>query len=281
MNGSDSNPGTLHQPLLTINKALSTLEPGDTLYLRSGLYKEVIDPKTAMITIQAFDGELVTIEPPAGKAALNIEGIHHTIWRDLVLDAVHTQFGVRLTDGAHHNRFENLEVKNARRSGIVASEGTGNTDYNEFINCKSHNNGSGVLDHGIDLATSDNLVEGGEYYRNLGFGIHLYNDSPTVHRNVIHRTSAYDNGMFGIMITSGDGNVAQGNIVWLNAHGGIEINWGVGSTNTTVSNNTIFDNGGESIAIGSNNTNVKVINNIVYMNLEGIVNYDEPRKSAR
>jgi len=288
--GNDSNPGSLSQPFLTIKKGLSALQAGDTLSIRGGTYKEVIDSKITpivsgsfsnIVTIQAYNGEPVTIQPPAGHAAVNVEGnIHHTVWKDLILDAIHVRFGLRLTDGAHHNRFVNIEVKNAEHSGMLVSEGTGGTDFNEFIQCRSHNNGSSVLDHGIYLQTSNNLVHGGEYYNNTGFGIHLYGAFPTVNRNVVRQARAHDNGMFGISLTSGDANVVHDNIVCCNARGGIEVNWGTGSTNTSIYNNTISSNGGESIAIGSNNTNVDIRNNVVSMNTVGIVDYGASQKPS-
>lgn len=37
-NGSDSNPGTLSQPWLTIQKGFSSISPGDILYIRGGTY---------------------------------------------------------------------------------------------------------------------------------------------------------------------------------------------------------------------------------------------------
>ena len=37
-NGSDSNPGTQSQPFQTVQKGLSVLQAGDTLYLRGGTY---------------------------------------------------------------------------------------------------------------------------------------------------------------------------------------------------------------------------------------------------
>jgi hypothetical protein len=40
--GSDSNPGTLASPFLTISKGLSVLAAGDTLNIRAGTYATII-----------------------------------------------------------------------------------------------------------------------------------------------------------------------------------------------------------------------------------------------
>src|ERR1043166_8406211 len=38
-NGKDSNPGTLSEPFESINRAQRAAHPGDTVYLRGGVYK--------------------------------------------------------------------------------------------------------------------------------------------------------------------------------------------------------------------------------------------------
>ncbi len=41
-NGDDNNPGTLAEPWQTIQKAANTLAPGDTVYVRGGVYNEKV-----------------------------------------------------------------------------------------------------------------------------------------------------------------------------------------------------------------------------------------------
>ena len=43
--GSDDNPGTEQRPFATFGKAVSLLKPGDTCYLRKGVYRQVLVPK--------------------------------------------------------------------------------------------------------------------------------------------------------------------------------------------------------------------------------------------
>jgi len=42
--GVDTNPGTLEQPLRTIQKAASLAGPGDTVFVRAGTYRETVSP---------------------------------------------------------------------------------------------------------------------------------------------------------------------------------------------------------------------------------------------
>jgi len=60
--GADSNPGTLEAPFATIQKAADVMKPGDTCFVREGVYRETVRPASsgaegAPITFQAYDGE--------------------------------------------------------------------------------------------------------------------------------------------------------------------------------------------------------------------------------
>ncbi|HND53125.1 MAG TPA: hypothetical protein PLV92_12030, partial [Pirellulaceae bacterium] len=65
--GDDAGAGTETQPWKTLAHAMRKLEPGDTLYLREGVYHERIAPtRSGMpdrpITIRSFPGELAVID---------------------------------------------------------------------------------------------------------------------------------------------------------------------------------------------------------------------------
>ncbi|HUG70804.1 MAG TPA: hypothetical protein VMM76_23850, partial [Pirellulaceae bacterium] len=66
-NGNDAHAGTLERPWRTLAHAVTQLQPGETLYLRGGVYYEhvaahLIGTEESPITIRAFPGELVTID---------------------------------------------------------------------------------------------------------------------------------------------------------------------------------------------------------------------------
>ncbi|MCM8803327.1 MAG: right-handed parallel beta-helix repeat-containing protein [Candidatus Omnitrophica bacterium] len=63
---SDSNPGTKEQPFLTISKGISILQPGDTLIIKEGIYREELrinkkGQDTKPILIKAEENERVII----------------------------------------------------------------------------------------------------------------------------------------------------------------------------------------------------------------------------
>ena len=59
--GSDSNPGTMTQPFLTIQKCATSVGSGSTCQVRAGTYHEMVTP-TSGITITSYNGESVTVD---------------------------------------------------------------------------------------------------------------------------------------------------------------------------------------------------------------------------
>ena len=65
--GSDLNQGTLGQPFQTIQQAAKLAQPGDTVFIRGGIYRETVIPAhsgtaAAPIVYQPYNGEQVTID---------------------------------------------------------------------------------------------------------------------------------------------------------------------------------------------------------------------------
>jgi uncharacterized protein (TIGR03437 family) len=60
-NGNDSNPGTLSQPYLTIQKCATSVYGGSTCMVRAGIYHETVTPNSG-ITIIPYNSESVTID---------------------------------------------------------------------------------------------------------------------------------------------------------------------------------------------------------------------------
>lgn len=63
LTGSDTNNGTsVTTPFLTIQKAANVALSGDIVYVRAGVYREMIDIKSNGVTFQNYNGEVVTIK---------------------------------------------------------------------------------------------------------------------------------------------------------------------------------------------------------------------------
>jgi len=281
--GSDTNPGTITQPFRTIAKGLSVLQASDKLYIRSGNYAETINSNNQTIPtgtswgdaplISAYPGETVVLRPNSAGEVINLAHsyIQYVVFSGLTLEATNAGFGVSGWGGAHHVRFQNGEIKNASKSGVLLNHGNGlSSDYFEFINMKVHDNGLSLYDHGIYIATSHNLVDRCEIYNNVGYGIHVYNGASgeqasnnILRGNTIHNNALVDVSSAGIILSSGDGNLAINNIIQKNSYG-IAVSYR--ATNSKVYNNVLYANTYYGIDVGGGSTDAAVKNNIVYQN---------------
>jgi hypothetical protein len=83
--GSDFGKGTREDPFLTINKAASLAQAGDTIIVHEGIYREWVKPRntglsdTRRITYQAAEGEKVVIK--GSEAIRDWEQPEGSIWK--------------------------------------------------------------------------------------------------------------------------------------------------------------------------------------------------------
>jgi parallel beta-helix repeat protein len=281
--GSDANAGTELKPFLTISRGLTSLAAGDVLYIKQGSYAEDLKSKTTYfptgyswdkpVTIAAFPGDTVVTKTWTFEYCdVKERQIQYVIVDGIIIDGIRSSQAVWIGPGAHHIRIKNSEMMNATNFGMIITTG-----YNEIIDSKIHHNGTRPeLDHGVYLASSDNLITGNSIYANAGYGIHAYGSAKgTVNRNILSMNKIYDNGVlggtsYGIILSSGDANMAFNNLIWNNS-GGIMIGYRY-PTNTKVFNNTIYSNRSYGIAHLADSVGTFIQNNIVFRNSAGIVN---------
>ena len=277
---------------LTIKSGLSCLKAGDTLYIRGGTYYERINTQqqtvpsgtswSTPVTIAAYPGETVTLQP-SGFAVVQIiaNAQRYIIFDRLIFDGASVTNRVidldgQFLGGAGYIRFTNCEIKNAPGNGVMTGRGS---NFNEFINCKIHDNSRYLSsEHGLYIQSSNNLFDNCEIYNNRGYGLHVYNgySGQRASNNVVRNTRAYNNSTnsahsAGILIGSGDGNMAYNNI----AYGqpvGIMVGYNY-ATNSKVYNNTVYNNRVDGIQIRASSSTASVTNNIAYSNGTNINNY--------
>jgi hypothetical protein len=292
-------------PWGTLRYAMAQLRAGDTLYLRGGVYTgpdNTIDSARGTvprgtswsnaITIAGHPGETVTIRPPADLHALRLTAgaPAYLIFQDFAIDMENSASGgsepegIYLSDGANHNRFQRLEVRNSRSFGIAFSSNNGNSPFNEVLNSKVYNTGDGRGDprngHGFYISTSDNLIEGNDVYGNAGYGLHLYDDAGPkfVARNVVRGNNIYNNGggrsaTYGIAVSWGDGNLIAENTIYGNP-GGIVV-FADGLDTQLVGNNIYSNLPREGIYVAFLARGTVVTNNTVLGNGVGILDDGE------
>jgi|GEM_PF-928648 len=128
LSGSDSNEGSETSPWRSVQGAINKLQPGDTLFIKEGTYKETAN--------WAVSGTL--------DAPITVRGVGTVIFDGTTLGQYDPIFE---TKGFDHLRFENLTVNKAR-SAVEVSAGSTNivvdglkTDGSQFaVNIKSGEN---------------------------------------------------------------------------------------------------------------------------------------------
>jgi parallel beta-helix repeat protein len=285
VNGSDANPGTEAQPFRTMKRGVSVLLPGDTLYVKNGTYVGSSQLRgipsgsswNAPVTIAAYPGHRPVIVAEPRDRPIYFVGNHHIILDGFVIDATGAGDGIKITwetgvPAAHHIRIKNSEIRNANYQGILIAGKE--AQYNEFINLQVHHNGFACETrgqcHGIYIATDNNLIDGGNWYNNQGYGIHVYSrpesGNPGPSNNIVRNARVYDNGSVGIGLVFGVNNRAYNNIVYRN-----KVGISVLTTGGLVNKNTVYDNPDGGIVVGySRNT---ITNNIIYSSGSGVAVY--------
>ncbi len=273
-NGNDGNPGTIDQPYRTVNAGVRVLAPGDTLYLRAGTYQEslynAISGGTSWnnpVTVKAYSGETVTLRvqnSPNGVLYFSAPNSQYIVIDGLSLDAANSPTAVVYIEGdAHHIRLVNCELENSSFVGLYGGRDS------EFINLNVHDNGVTEFGHGLYIWTSNNLVEGSQIHHNAGWGVHIYTgtgsgaDNNTVQDNEIYENARAGGRGTGILLSSGTGNIAEGNRIWGN-QGGVDIDYG--SIEAQVFNNEIYDNQQYGIYIGNGSQGAVVHDNNIHDN---------------
>jgi len=83
--GSDANPGTQAAPLRTVQRAADLAQPGDTVTVHAGVYRERVNPPrggesdTKRIVYQAASGEKVVIT--GSEAVKKWEKVQDGVWK--------------------------------------------------------------------------------------------------------------------------------------------------------------------------------------------------------
>ena len=270
-NGNNSNScataTNINSPKRTITGAsggLSCLAAvnGDWLEIRGGTYAENITTSAQPIAsgtnwdnatvIKGYANETVTLAPTNGGSAIALEKAQYMILANLVIDGSNNPntgdaaiwFGTTTLQAyppSHHLRFQNIEVKNWYGNNMEAFG-----DFSEILDSSFHDNRASN-GYAIYATGHDNIFEGNEIYNHGGFGIHNYcngcaNSGPS--RNIYRFNEIYNTGYdlvnspSALLLQSGDGIEAYGNIVRDNAYIGIDVN----GTNTVVYDNTVVGN---------------------------------------
>lgn len=274
--GDDGNPGTLTQPLRTIQRAVDLAQPGNTIQIRGGTYApstniQVLKNGTPNqpITMRNHPGERVIIDgenmpftpgavgssiPRPERGAIHIEGDY---WRLTGLEIIHGPYGVFGLDSSN-NVYDRLVTRDNYESGFHLFLGSSN---NQILNLDSYGNrdprGNGESADGLAIkegSGTGNVVRGARLWNNSDDGLDYWMfSSPILTENSL----AWGNGFnrWNLPDYTGDGNgfklggnavaadhTLRNSMAWDNAVSGIIDNNNPGQHR--VERSTAWDNPG-------------------------------------
>ena len=142
--GKDSNPGTIGRPFRTLGAAIDAAKPGDTIFVRGGLYSCSITiyidksgKESKTIRLWAFPGETPIFDFSGGRGrGFLIRGAY---WHLKGLTITNAEMsGIQLdTQNAHHNVIEQVRSHGNGDTGINLARGAA---HNLILNCDSCQN---------------------------------------------------------------------------------------------------------------------------------------------
>lgn len=215
--GSDSNPGTISQPLQTIAKAMSMASAGTTIYLRGGTYDlssklgaAVSGSAGSYINLWAYPGEKPILDFSGQSYSSSSRGIEikRDYWYLKGLDIRNAGDNGIFISG-NHNIVENCSISYCKDTGIQISDGG---SYNYIYNCDAFDNNDpatgGQNADGIDVKLAGgpgNVIRGCRAYDNADDGYDCYG---TAYRVVFDSCWAFHNGynLWNIQGFTGNGN---------------------------------------------------------------------------
>ncbi len=280
---------------LTIAAGIACLSSGDTLYIRSGTYREQISwppggSRDNPTIVSAYPSKTVIIAP--ANSAMTSGGTTanaYVVFDGLIFDGTGTSgfkqgFSV-CCNYSSHSVFQNGEIKNFDGNGVevFANDVT-------IRNTEIHNNGSNTSvgpGHGIySTCNSGCVFELNQIYDNDHYGVHIYDGGQrNVSGHIVRQNAIFGNGKStvgltpggaGIILSNGSNNLVYDNIIYDNStaalgYPGIQISYGC--TDCKAYNNTVYANGGYGIDIYADAERPVVRNNIVWGNGVGSI-YD-------
>jgi methionine-rich copper-binding protein CopC len=251
--GNDSNSGSSTSPYATLQHAMMSLQPGDTLDVKSGSYTGFIvgwDTQPASSgdpygTINGTAGNPITIQadPSAAAGSVVINNKDNK-----------TQFGIDLEPGCNYVTISGITVDGS--SGNIAGY---------------PNHGGGIKVCGNNSVVQNCTVT------NIGYGFGIITDQANnvlLKGNTISNIHGQGNANYGHGIYIADntvGAVLDGNIIHNCDYIGIHVNGDLGDSggppglvqNATIKNNVIYDNGQNGInADGLQSSTIE--NNLIY-----------------
>lgn len=176
-NGDDSDPGTEAEPWATVDHAASTVVAGDTVYVKNGIYNEMVTVDNSgragnWITFQNYPGHSPVIDgtgvSPPWQGLIHIEDKNYIKISGFTIQDS-SSMGISARGNSDHITIENCHVINCVNVGIYAGNDVASADVatnfiidsNELESCNT-----GLSEEVISLHDVDGFVVSNNYVHN-------------------------------------------------------------------------------------------------------------------
>lgn len=286
-NGNDDNDGlTTATSFLTIERSTYTVAPGDTVFIRNGVYtKTYPESLIAYLTVSGTENNPITFKNYSGETP--ILQMNSTNWAGFAINGCDYIIIDGLTIIGNNDNITLAYAQEQQLNiGNPATSGNGiaiNTEYNNETNKPHHNivrnctiskcGGGGIYTYNADYTTIENntIFECGWYAPYGNSGISLYqcwnSDSFNGIKNFITSNTCYRNENYIPFFVAG--TITDGNGIIIDDGRNTQNNSTLGIYNgiTYVANNLVFDNGARGIHCYESD-NVIIVNNTSYHNCQ-------------
>jgi parallel beta-helix repeat protein len=304
--GNDSSSGSKEAPFKTFAKAVNSLQPGDTLYIMGGTYKErLVVPKVASnqarISILPYANQKVTIDlENSAEKNIDVTGKYITVENIEVKNSN----GMCVYLGGQYNTLKSLSVHDCANMGIY-TDGQNNiidsntvylTNLENKARSKSSGWGSAVK---VKVGGQNITIQNNNIYNNYGEGI-------AVTRGVgalVRGNTLRDNYAVNIYIDNSKDVIVEKNFSYCTPNSGFEkttgnaahaigmgeesySGWGAQLANITIKNNILaFCYKGVSYfgadVSGGGLDNVLVANNTIYGSTSTAISLEKETAKTR
>jgi len=280
--GADTNSGALDAPWKTLAKANAAVAPGDTVFVRGGVYVDsIIAPaasgaENAPIVYAAYQGETPEVTGGRSGSIINLHNKSYVIVKGFKIhSATEHDWIVNLSgEKCTHNRIENCDVTDPE--GYVCIDMAEGASYNEIVGNVAHDTGHAEEGSGDCIVMNSgahhnvvrgnkcfnachaqimalkgskyNVIENNDLYATdpkwsgAGVGLPLGADYTTIAHNRIHDLGFITNEKCGIQIDSANNSVHHNLIYNVGAFGISPQSYAYGGTGQSAENNLIANN---------------------------------------
>jgi parallel beta-helix repeat protein len=279
-NGSDGNNGSLSHPWATVQHAGTRAKPGDTVFIRGGIYNEGEIWLRADYGHGGTQGKLLTIQAYPGERPIFVNSKRPFIIKcDYIrIEGLHLKNGKSIGVDGNTIQIVNNSFTGSGYAWAAVHAGGSNILLEGNI-CDINGNSVGTQGHGYYISHGSNITIKNNTAKGMtGYGIHVFDQRRSgdpsgferLIKNVIidGNVVSHSEQRSGIILAAYDharieNVIVKNNVAFNNPRAGIYIPGIV--SNVKIYNNTLFGNGEAALAIyGATGqvTDVEIKNNI-------------------